>query len=171
MNTQNSVSEWIVLTSRETVFGGPETLLRGCLVRRCLLPVICVVLSAVGGCMVIPLPEHGLHGGRGKIDKADLTFLKVSTTTREDVLLRFGEPDVVLYDQRVLAYRWEVNVGYWFVFSEHSGSGDSINKTYLLMLEFDEQGCLKRFQTKSSLWSMSRRTVEEWARAGSKKPS
>jgi hypothetical protein len=120
--------------------------------------------------MVIPLPEHGLHGGRGKIDKADLTFLKVSTTTREDVLLQFGEPDVVLCDQQVLAYHWGVNVGYWFLLSNEGGSGDSINKTYLLMLEFDEQGYLKRFQIISSLWSMSRRTAEEWARAGSKKP-
>jgi hypothetical protein len=165
MNAQDSVSERIVFSPRETVFGGPRARLRGCMVQRCLLPAFCIVLATVGGCLIIPLPENSLLQGRGKIDKADLTFIKVGTTTREDVLLRFGEPDVVLYDQRVLAYHWEVNVG--VILGDH---GVMIDKTYLLMFDFDEQGCLKRFQTISSLWSMSRKTVEEWAQAGSKKP-
>jgi hypothetical protein len=69
-----------------------------------------------------------------------------------------------------LAYHWEVNIGFWLPLAGSGNPGDtSVNKAYLLMFEFDEQGRLKRFKTISSLWPMSRRKVEEWALAGNKK--
>lgn len=57
------------------------------------------------GCVIIPTPEHGLLEGRGKIEATDLAFLKKAETERQEVLLRFGEPDLILdHGPRFLAF-------------------------------------------------------------------
>ena len=115
MNAQELAGDHTILTSHETLFGGSGGQLWGCLVRRCLMLLACIVLAAFAGCVVIPMPEHALLEGRGEIDESDIAFLEEGKTTREDVLLRFGEPDVVLRDQRILAYHWEVSKGIWLL--------------------------------------------------------
>ncbi len=102
-----------------------------------------VALVSLSGCVL--LPEHGLLAGRGKIDEADIAFLKIGVTTREDVVLRFGEPDIVLHDQQILAYYWAVSLGYFFTYV---GDG-TFWRNYLFMLEFGDEGRLKRAEINS----------------------
>lgn len=109
---------------------------------------VCLALGSANGCVIIPTPESGLLAGRGKVEEADIAFLKVGVTTREDVLLRFGEPDAVLYDQRILAYYWTVSVGYIIVYN----AGADIPKYYLFILAFDDAGLLKRAEISASGW-------------------
>ena len=142
------------------------------LIKRCRLFLACVILIVFAGCAIIPTPEHGLIEGRGKINKSDITFLTVGKTTKEDVLLRFGEPDMVLHDQRIMIYHWKVINGYWIVAGPCPGCGDlgPISKDYSVMLEFDEQGRLKRFERGGSLWSDTLNRVGKWTSSDSKKP-
>jgi hypothetical protein len=115
-------------------------------------------LAIVWGSGCIPLPEHGLLAGRGKIDEADIAFLKIGVTTREEVVLRFGEPDIVLFDQRIMAYSWTVSVG---IYGGQYSAGD-IPRDHIFMLEFDNEGRLSRAEMNSSGWVGRLTMLEKW---------
>jgi hypothetical protein len=174
MNAQELSCDHTILTSHEILFGAPGGQLWGSVVRGCLILLACIVLAAFAGCIVIPTPEHGLLKGRGKIDESDIAFLEEGKTTREDVLLRFGEPDVVMGDQRILVYHWEVSKGYWLLvaggpYGAGGVAGGDIPKNYLFMLEFDEEGRLKRFERSGSLWSKAQYRLDKWTPPDSEK--
>jgi hypothetical protein len=128
---------------------------------RCFFALLtCVAFVSLSGCVI--LPEHGLLAGRGKIEEADIAFLKIGVTTREDVVLRFGEPDLVLFDQRVLAYYWAVSTGYFYSYLPSDGT---FWRNYLFMLEFDDKGRLKRAEINSySEWWTWEGKLEEWVK-------
>jgi len=128
-----------------------------------------IVLGAFTGCMIIPTPEHALLEGRGKIDDSDLAFLGKDKTSREEVVLRFGEPDLTLEHDRILVYHWIVSQGYWFVGAGYSGQGGPIPKVYIFMLEFDEQGFLKRFERSGSIWTTAQSRIDKWTPPGTEK--
>ena len=171
MNEERLSADHIILASHKTLFSGPGWQLWRCLIR-CSFPFI-AFLFLVGfvGCIVIPTPEHALLEGRGEIDESDITFLTVSKTTREEVLLRFGEPDLVLHDQRILIYHWTVSHGYFFVGGGYSGAGGPIPKDYLFMLEFDGEGRLKRFEIGGSIWTPEQYRIDKWTPPASEKLS
>ena len=174
MKTQEPSGGHSILTSRGIFFGAPGGQLRGCLVRVCLILLACIVVAAFAGCIVIPTPEHGLLKGRGEIDESDIVFLEKGKTTREDVLLRFGEPDMVLDDQRILVYHWEVSKGIWLLvaagpYGAGGVAGGDIPKNYLFMLEFDEEGRLKRYERSGSLWSKAQYRLDKWTPSDSEK--
>ena len=139
------------------------------LIHRCLLLLICISWAGFAGCVVIPTPEHTLLEGRGKIEEVDMAFLEKARTTREDVLLRFGEPDLVLDCDRILVYHWAVSHGYWFIGAGYSGAGGPIPKDYLFMLEFDEVGFLKRSERTGSIWTSAQARIDKWTPPGTEK--
>jgi hypothetical protein len=98
--------------------------------------------------MVIPTPEHGLAAGHGEITEADMGFFEVGKTTREEILLRFGEPSCSLQNESIFVYDWSVVKAYWFVAIGNGCQayidGGLIDREYQVALEFDEQGLLKR---------------------------
>jgi hypothetical protein len=65
-----------------------------------------LALSTLVGCLIWPFPTGDLLSGRGRITKQYAAPLQVGTATREEVLLRLGEPDAVLEGGRVFIYRW-----------------------------------------------------------------
>jgi len=70
------------------------------------LMLAALVLATQVGCLIWPFPTGNLIAGRGRITPQYAEPLKVGEATREDVLLRLGEPDEVLAGGRVLVYRW-----------------------------------------------------------------
>ena len=140
--------------------------------RRGRLLLMCIFLVVLAGCAIIPTPECGLLEGRGKIDKSDIAFLTVGKTTKEDVLLRFGEPDMIFHNQRVLIYHWQVIHGYYVWAAPYAAVGDMgpISKDYSVMLEFDEQEHLKRFERNGSIWSDTLYRARKWTSSNGKKP-
>ena len=109
----------------------------------CLLALAGMLLT---GCLYVPTPEHGLLSGRGAIHEEDLEFLTVGGTTRTDVLLRFGEPDLTRQDEQVLAYTWAVTQGYFAAGAGYSGGAGPVPRHYLMLFQFDDQGKLARFE-------------------------
>jgi len=99
--------------------------------------------------------------GRGKIEQTDIDFLEQRKTTREDILLRFGEPDLNIENGRVLAYHWAVVHGYWFVGGAGGAAAGAIPKSYFLVIEFDDDGLLKRSEITGSVWKSKQRHLAE----------
>ena len=172
MNVDGLAGGQIVLTSYETLFNDPGCQLWKLLIRRCFPFLACIFLIVLVGCFgaAIPTPVH-LVEGRGKIDESDIAFLTLSKTTREEVLLRFGEPDLVLDDQRILIYHWKLSYGYWFIAIGGTGDAGPIPKDYLFMLEFDEKGRLKRFERSGIMGSNTFIRLDDWTPLNSKKLS
>lgn len=130
---------------------------------------IAILVSALGsGCVIIPTTEHVPVVGptRGLIDQETLESIRVGVTTREEVLLRLGEPDVVMRNERLFAYHWVTNTGYVIGGGGATGSitggggvGAIRQKRYLALVEFDEQGIVKRHEVKEG-WLFYRRSYD-----------
>lgn len=123
---------------------------------------VCAFLySLCVGCLIIPIPtaKHTPKGfnTRGEIDAKALEFMRVGSTSREEVLLKLGEPDAVRKDERYYLYRWVTVHGYliWATYGGGDGAEHIGKKRYDLLMEFDDQGIIKRYGD-----------IEEWARKG-----
>lgn len=106
-----------------------------------------VALSSLQGCacILLPTPEHGLVTGHGEIAEAETASLEISRTTREEVLLRFGEPSASLDDGRILLFYWSTVRAYVVAVLSDYYVGP-IPKEYILTLEFDDNGRLKYYE-------------------------
>jgi len=136
--------------------------------RALLAAVLCLPLWA---CLLVPTPEHGLLEGRGALTAEETAVLTPGATSREEVLLRFGEPDVALEGERVLAYEWAVVHGYYFVGAYYTGTGGPIPKRYLLLLAFDESGVLERWEVQASIVHDPMKLVRQWAATAAAPPA
>lgn len=116
------------------------------------------------GCVYIPTPAHDLLAGRGMIEKSRTADLQPGTSTREEILLRFGEPDATLRRQRVFVYRWTRIQGYLIVAGGNSGDVFPVGKTTLLLFQFDDAGRLERYAfTGVGLSPSIPQRAEQWA--------
>ncbi len=113
------------------------------------------------GCMIIPTPEHGGFPTRGRIEKKELDLIISGKTTREEVLLHFGEPDVVMRNERVFAYHWIMTAGYFVVGGYYSANGGSIGRRHLVLLEFENNGIVKRYEVKEGVF-LSLDEIYKW---------
>lgn len=70
-----------------------------------------------------------------------------NVTTMQEVLERLGNPTVIWEDARVFVYNWAMRQGivFWAVYGGGFGMGD-ISKHYLLLIQFDEQDRVQRFE-------------------------
>lgn len=117
---------------------------------------LAVLLGCAAGCVVIPTPEHTISG-RANLGPQSMVSITVGQTRREEVILRFGEPDVASDNGRKVAYRWEkVKAYYAYIigsgYSASAGAGP-ISKGYYLVIEFDEAGVVAYKELTHRLWS------------------
>jgi hypothetical protein len=118
--------------------------------------------------VVLPTPEHRILEGRGEIGRDDTAFLTKGATTLEEVLLRYGEPDAVLCDDNIIVYHWKVCWGYWGIVVPGPGvgaaGGGDLSRDYLLLLEFNDQARLRRWQRRGKTTSVPPLyRIREWA--------
>ncbi len=171
MSRKRSAIKCLRGASHETSSGKCQRGFFRCRIERPLRMLAAVFFFGVAGCIIIPTPEHTLLTGRGEIGESDIAFMSVGDTTREEALLRFGEPDLVLRDQRILIYHWSVSHGYWLVAGGYQAAGGPIPKKYLFMLEFDGEGRLSRFEMGGSLLASAEKRIDEWTPPESEKLS
>jgi outer membrane protein assembly factor BamE (lipoprotein component of BamABCDE complex) len=102
-----------------------------------LLPLFCL-------CCAFPvIPTTVSH--RGPVDDESLSFLQVGKTTKEDVLLKLGNPTYCFEDEESFDYCWEILRGGWFIGGGYTGEFGSIGEKRCLSLEFDKQGILTKY--------------------------
>jgi hypothetical protein len=66
----------------------------------CLTIGLCTVCA---GCIVIPLNSY-TYGSRQNVKEEVVNTLQLGTTTKDDVFLRFGEPDIVSDNANCITY-------------------------------------------------------------------
>jgi outer membrane protein assembly factor BamE (lipoprotein component of BamABCDE complex) len=95
------------------------------------------------GCLIIPTPHFDSGHARSNFNKRSLRQIEPGVTSREQVLLQFGEPDAVSSDRRKIAYRSEKVVAYWIAAGGYQASGGTLTKDCYLVVEFDERGVVR----------------------------
>jgi hypothetical protein len=111
-------------------------------------PVRCVLVSLAllgsTGCLIWPFPTGSILAGRGRVRQEDQTALVIGRTTREEVLLRLGEPDEVLHGGRVFIYRWTQDAGFFAMGGGGSAVAIPFPSHRMLRLAFDSEARLAR---------------------------
>jgi len=110
-------------------------------------------------CVVIPTPEHRIQG-RVPCDSDKTTFMVKDTTSKEEVLLQLGEPDLVLNRERIFVYRWEMVAAYFFIGGYGGGTGGPIQRSHFLIIEFDDRNKVSRHEVRGSVFSSRTPSVE-----------
>lgn len=105
-----------------------------------------MVLSTQLGCLIWPFPTGDLLSGRGRITKDYAAPLQVGVATREEVLLRLGEPDEVLEGGKVLIYRWTEARGFLAMGGYGSGVLIPLPGHRAVRLEFGADARLVRLE-------------------------
>ena len=122
-----------------------------------LLTALLIVFTSA--CMVIPTPEHRI-AGRVPCDEEKTTFIMKETTSKEEVLLKLGEPDLVLNRERIFVYRWEMVAAYFFVGGYGAGAMGPIQRPHFLIIEFNDKNIISRHEVRASVFSSSTPSVE-----------
>lgn len=97
------------------------------------------------GCVAIHIPPPAV-----KVQEKDIRFLKQGTTTRDEVLQRLGQPNI-LSGKRFSVYEWLSAPGFGIVAfgagaAGGGGSAGSMGRNQSrLLVEFDEGGTLRHF--------------------------
>ena len=98
-------------------------------------PVLMLVLGFLVGCATTPIPgaSHDL-----------LKFLQVGQTTRQEVLLKLGQPSASFEQERILTYRIgeDAKQGYYLIIPNAKMQWQGVH--YSLVLVFDSSGVLQR---------------------------
>ena len=122
-----------------------------------LLAFLLILFSSA--CVVIPTPEHRDHG-RVPCDDEKTAFMVQDTTNKEEILLKLGEPDLVLNQERTFVYRWEMVAAYFFVGGYGAGAGGPIQRSHFLIIEFDDKNIVSRHEVRESVFTSRTPPVE-----------
>lgn len=68
----------------------------------------------IPSCVYIPLPPHPTEDSRHNINESSINKINPGKTSLEDLILQFGDPDLVSPDGKKLLYGTEWNVGMLF---------------------------------------------------------
>jgi outer membrane protein assembly factor BamE (lipoprotein component of BamABCDE complex) len=136
---------------------------------RSLIFLLCVSLSLVN-CVMVPIPTKEDKVLAGKpVTKEQLAFLRPKITMKQEVIERLGSPNVIWEDARVFVYNWEMRQGilFWVVGAYYTGGAGmtDIPKHYLLLIQFDEQDLVRRFERAACPFNKSySEFLKEWVK-------
>ena len=117
-------------------------------------PDVVLTLSLLffcAGCVILPTGELDTPLSRGYLAQESLAFIQANSTTKAEILLTLGEPDLVSADEKHFLYWWLTGQGVWAVFGAYfqSVGGTILSHHYLLAVEFGERDVVKRFELKT----------------------
>jgi hypothetical protein len=98
----------------------------------------------LAGCGGILVPPHYVDDRRGRIPVESLEFIHLGTTSREDVLLRLGEPDAVGRESMTFAYCSRWIIGY----REEGWGFRSEVQEELLLIGFADNQTVARYEVR-----------------------
>lgn len=123
------------------------------------IPVLLCAMPLLCGCLMVPIPTSERKVLAGKpVPPEQLAFLVPNVTTKTEVTDQLGSPNVIWEDAHVFAYHWVVRRGVVLLFGDVTDAGDypgtdfvvgvssDIPKRYVLLIQFDEQDRLRRFE-------------------------
>lgn len=118
---------------------------------RMIIPLLFCALISQTGCIVLPIPTQESKVLAGTpVTEEQLAFLTLNVTTKSEVTVRLGSPDVIWEEARLFAYNWVVRQGIlvWAVGGGYSGAAGiyDVPKHYMLLIQFDDQDRVQRFE-------------------------
>ncbi|MGB0583373.1 MAG: hypothetical protein ACPGVU_27135, partial [Limisphaerales bacterium] len=104
-------------------------------------------------CFTVPIPTaHYTADSRINLTKKKADKLSVGETTREEVLLAFGEPDHMTPDGSKVIYHWSRTYVQFFTgFQNGDGLRDDFGRDFNLTLHFADDGVLKNREFSRSI--------------------
>lgn len=107
----------------------------------------------LAACIVIPTPWT-----KDEISKENISVITPGLSTKDDVLKKFNEPDVIWEigdKERVFVYKWERLRAVWAIAGGYSATGGGISTDEALLILFDETDHVKMIKkgTKSGFES------------------
>ncbi len=102
---------------------------------------------------MLPIPNEKVIAGDQMTNK-ELNFIRPGITTKEEVVERLDDPDVIWQEERIFAYNWQTTWGVllWAVGYAHggvaagAGAEDIGQKNYVLLIRFDPNDRVERFE-------------------------
>lgn len=123
--------------------------------------VLAALLLLLCGCIYIPA-HASKFSVRAPIGKESLQFIKVGSTTREEVLLNLGTSDYFRDEESVFIWHWETQAKLYVlpvVYTYPVGSTVDVFREYELVIEFDDNGIVKHYEIKKI---KSRSSERKW---------
>lgn len=119
------------------------------------IPLLLYVMISLNCCCFLPIPtgeQKVLEGA--PVTQEQLAFLMPNNTTKEEVIGHLGSPSLIWEEANVFAYDWTVRQGivFWIIrpFSGRAlggfGEETDVPKRYILLIQFDGQDRLQRFE-------------------------
>jgi hypothetical protein len=109
--------------------------------------VLCVLILIILICSGCYLPIIYTKSPTGSIDPS---FITVGVTTKEDVILKCGNPDSAWDEKIMISYRWETFAGTWIVVVPYGGNAGAVDRTSYLEIYFDENDIVKSYNLDSN---------------------
>ena len=123
-----------------------------------ILFVLIIPILFLQGCGILPIPTGGDKVLAGdQITNDELSFIRPGITTKKEVVERLGEPTVFWEDERIFAYNWQMRLGILLWFYVGTGGAEDITKKYVLLIRFDPNDRVERFEVTRGLV-----TVKAW---------
>ena len=110
------------------------------------------LLALAAGCVVIPVNYHAA-GSRTNVSTQTAGTLQIGVTTKEEVLLRLGEPDVCSEDELIYVYGWTKVGAIWILATPQGAAGGELGKSFALKLTFDATQRLTEVELLREFWS------------------
>jgi outer membrane protein assembly factor BamE (lipoprotein component of BamABCDE complex) len=107
-------------------------------VRMAVAAMATLVVVALTGCVVIPVDYNDINTRRN-ITPDTASSLVPGVTTREEIILRLGEPNHVADEGRRIGYAWEKVKALMAAGYGYGGAAGEIERGYLLEITFDRR--------------------------------
>lgn len=94
------------------------------------------------GCLYLPIIYT--KSPTGSIDPS---FIKIGLTTKEDVILRCGNPSwIALTDEKQISYKWTTSLGVVIAGAYYTGGAGALEATESLVIDFDDNDVVKSYK-------------------------
>lgn len=102
-----------------------------------------IILLLTEGCIMIPTPWV-----KGKYTQEDLSGFTAGLSTKDDVLNKFGPPDIIWETERVYVYRWNRKWGvtFFYIFLFPVFDFERIDTDEALLVLFDQEDRVVRIE-------------------------
>ncbi len=106
--------------------------------------VLAACLFALTGCVSVTVPLTATVTGQ-KIKPADLHWVRLHQTTRQEVMANWGGPTIMLYDERVFGYAWTLDRTTEWQRGGEAGIWEHLAR-WSLFFAYDAQDRITRFE-------------------------
>ena len=104
--------------------------------------LLCAAISAVQGCIVLPVP----HGRPSEVSTKAFAWAVSGSTTRRDFILKLGDPLVSQRDDTIFIYAADTVAFIWMIGGMYAAEAGGIHKTYFVLVRFDARGVLEELK-------------------------